>query len=525
MQTSYAPADFDDEPLLGRDGTAQRSLATLCVVYLVLGVIWTGFFLATDLPTLLDRASSAREQFASLQGEPGATPEVLEAAAGAVRQARSAAQRGWIRAGGHLAALLLLSYFLLIQRRRLSSREQVVSSATAMVVLLGAILIASRLVLQTALPDRNLAIWGIADIFVLHICACMILPWTPRESSAPFVLLLLVWAVTFLIPHSVDPQLEILDRVVAVIVSPMVLLPGLGVCAWRVRRRREDAERLLLGQQVRTMGGELSRARIVHDAMFPKPFDTGHLAFEYDYRPIAEIGGDYVHIHRCPHTGRVWLTLLDVAGHGLAAALTVNRLFGELERIRAEDPEAEPSQIMELLNRYINLTMAPHSLYATAACILLEPATGDVKWVNAGHPPALIRKAGGEIDELTGTTMLLGAQTFEEFEPNQQMMRIDAGDVIIAYTDGAFEARNAEGRQFGIKGLRSIAEFNPPPRNWARFIANAVSKHHGGHAEDDVLVASLQLRSLFIGALRHEAGRTDVPSKAEMARIMEAGGS
>ncbi|MHC5003964.1 MAG: PP2C family protein-serine/threonine phosphatase, partial [Planctomycetota bacterium] len=204
---------------------------------------------------------------------------------------------------------------------------------------------------------------------------------------------------------------------------------------------------------------------------------------------------------------------------GLAAALTVNRLFGELERIRAEDPDAEPAQVMELLNRYIHLTMAPHSLYATSACIMLEPSTGEVKWVNAGHPPALIRKVTGELSELAGTTMLLGAQSFAEFEPNQKSTQLGAGDVIIAYTDGAFEARNPQGQRFGLNKLRKTAKFNPPRRNWARFIANAVSKHHGGHAEDDVLVASLHLRSLFIGELHHEHGHTDTPSESELARL------
>ena len=292
--------------------------------------------------------------------------------------------------------------------------------------------------------------------------------------------------------------------------SPVILAPGALIAAWRWRRRQEEEERLMLGEQVRTMGGEFSRARIVHDAVFPAPVDTGHVRFEYDYRPIAEIGGDYVHLHVSKDSGCFFLTLLDVAGHGLAAALTVNRLFGELERIRAEDLEASPAQVMELLNRYINLTMAPHSLYATGTCVMLDPSNGDVSWVNAGHPPALVRKRDGQVMDLPGTTLLLGAQTFAEFETNQRTVRLEPGDVIIAYTDGAFEARDESGAQFGLESIRQTARFNPPPRDWARFIANAVSKHHGGHAEDDVLITSLHLRSLRIGQLRQEH-RAEVP--------------
>jgi hypothetical protein len=124
----------------------------------------------------------------------------------------------------------------------------------------------------------------------------------------------------------------VLDRVVVIIISPVGLVPGALIAGWRWRRRKEEHERLVLVDQVELYGGELSRARIVHDAMFPPAF-LGHVTFEYEYQPIHEIGGDYVHTYVCPETGRVTLTLLDVAGHGLAAALTVNRLFGELERI------------------------------------------------------------------------------------------------------------------------------------------------------------------------------------------------
>jgi hypothetical protein len=446
MWSARASLGIDDEPLPQLDAWARRSLGLLCVAYLLLAVPYTGYFLVTDLPELLDRAADARSSLAAVEGQPDIPRAVIEQAADDVRVAAAAARRGWLRAavlGGVLAALM---YFLMVRRKRVETRAEAVSAATMVTVLVGVALVASRLVLETAMPERSLPAWGIADLFVMHLVACMIVPWTPRESVPPFVLLLLVWAATFLIP-SADPEMEILDRVVAVIVSPAILVPGLAIAGWRIRRLREDAERLMLDEQVRTIGGELSRARIVHDAMFPKPFDTGYIRFEYDYRPIAEIGGDYVHLHVCPLTGRIYLTVLDVAGHGLAAALTVNRLFGELERIRAEDPDAEPAQVMELLNRYIHLTMAPHSLYATSACIMLEPSTGEVKWVNAGHPPALIRKVTGELSELAGTTMLLGAQSFAEFEPNQKSTQLGAGDVIIAYTDGAFEARNPQGQR------------------------------------------------------------------------------
>jgi serine phosphatase RsbU (regulator of sigma subunit) len=401
--------------------------------------------------------------------------------------------RVWMRLTFLAAGVLLAACFLIWNRMRAVRSSQIISAITALIVALGAMMLLSRLLLQPKKPD--LVAWGLLDIMALHVIACATLPWKPRESIVPFVPLLIIWAVLMI---AVNTHMELFTRFVAVLVAPAAMAPGAGLTSWRFRKSREQFDHQMLGRRMETLGGELSRARIVHDAMFPRATDTGHVAFEYAYLPMQEIGGDYVHLHVCRATGRVYLTLLDVAGHGLAAALTVNRLFGELERIRAEKWDATPHDLMELLNRYINLTMAPYNLYATGTCLMIDPSTGELKWVNAGHPPAIIRRANGQVVDLPGTTVLLGAQSYAEFETNQKSMSLDPGDTVIAYTDGIFEARNGDGKRFGIDGLRETARFTPPPRDWTRFIMNAVNKHLHGPSQDDMLVVSLQLTSLRI---------------------------
>ena len=393
---------------------------------------------------------------------------------------------------GYAAAIVVLGG-LFAFRKQFHSMRQLNSAATVLVLAVGALLMVPRLLLHKHLPNHGL--WCLADLALLHLAVCLILPWKPWESIPPIVPLLVFWAVVVLLPTT---ELDSISKAVLIISSPILLAPGLAIAWWRSKRMHEEFTRKMLGQKVQSMGGELSRARIVHDAMFPDPFDIGHVAFQYEYQPIQEIGGDYVHVHHNQQTGCITVTLLDVAGHGLAAALTVNRLFGELERIRAESPKAEPSEVMELLNRYIYLTMAHHSLFATGACMMLDPSNGVLKWVNAGHPPAFIRHGDGAITDLNGTAMLLGVESYAEFEAGQEEYSMRPGDVIIAYTDGAIEARNDGGKQFGIKALREATCFDPPPRNWSRFLAGAVAKHHGGNCDDDILIVSMALRGLHV---------------------------
>jgi len=411
----------------------------------------------------------------------------------------------WTRIGVTGLCIVIAGGSVLL-RKQLQTTRNITSAATALIVGIVTLLICVRFPLEPALPTYGA--WGLLDVLMLHIAVTLVLPWKPWESIQPFVVPMALWAALLL---AFTPALDPMTRTVIIICSPVALLPGGLIAWWRTKRALEQFNQQMLGRKVRSLGGELSRARIVHDAMFPVPFDFGHVEFQYEYAPIQEIGGDYVHVHHCPRTGRITLTILDVAGHGLAAALTVNRLFGELERIRAENPDAEPGEVMELLNRYIHLTMSNHSMFATGACMMLDPSSGALKWVNAGHPPAFIRHGDGRVDDLGGTCMLLGVESYDEFDANMKSTTMRPGDVLIAYTDGAIEARNKQGRQLGIEQLRETTRFDPPPRNWSRFLATAVARHHEGNCDDDILIVSLTLRGLHVVPRSTKPGAAAAP--------------
>lgn len=480
-------ATRDTTPL--PDGDGRRALFRCGVLVLVLATIGAIAFATGDYGDLIDTRSAA-----SLALEENAESAELQADYDA---ATDAARRGALRLLGFIAVASLAAWFGLIRARRVATRGELLGTYTLFVTITGALLLVMRLVVQQAIPGST--VWGVADLLILHLCACVCLPLSSRDATIPFAPLLVVWAVIFLLPAA--SEWDTLDRVVGIIMSPLLLVPGAAIANWRERRRVEDAERLELGQQVEHMGGELSRARIVHEAMFPESI-KGHVAFEYEYQPIAEIGGDYVHAFVEPESERMTVTLLDVAGHGLAAALTVNRLFGELERILAEDPSAEPAEIMGLLNRYIYLTMAPHSMFATGTCMTIDPGCGTLTWVSAGHPPSFLRRLNGNVEDLPTTTILLGADAPANFDPAQESLTLSPGDVVIAYTDGAFEARAKTGAMFGMDGVRRITGFDPPPRSWPKFIAGAVANHHGGNVQDDVLIVAMGLVSKRVGAAR-----------------------
>lgn len=333
-------------------------------------------------------------------------------------------------------------------------------------------------------------------MFAAHFVASLFIPWTPREAIRPFLPLLGVFiVVTLFLGGS-----SLLGKFIVIIFAPFAGLPGFLVCLWRHSRFREAFHYRMLRRRYGDLQRELVDARRVHEALFPDPITRGPVHFHYAYEPMRQIGGDYLYANLEPprdgKASRLSLVLLDVTGHGVAAALTVNRLYGELERLFAERPEIAPGEMLGALNQYVNLTLAKHSVYVTALCLRADPAEDVLEWANAGHPPAFIRTAGGKIDRFDSTAPLLGVLPSGEFEAGQRTTRFAQGDTVVAYTDGATDTANETGDRLRIEGLqRILANESPPPRDdrgrWCRALLREINRYRFGAAMDDTLLVEL----------------------------------
>jgi serine phosphatase RsbU (regulator of sigma subunit) len=361
--------------------------------------------------------------------------------------------------------------------------------------------------------SRDVALW-LAFAGPYAFVAALIMPWNASAAAAATLPAFVAWLFAlFVVPNgSLDP----FGRVALSFAGAMVAALPIWLGYLTQRRGEEDEERAALSREVSHTRDELGRARIVHDAMFRPPLEDGPVEVRYHYDPLREIGGDFVHIVRDARSGRVTVTVIDVSGHGLAAALTVNRLFGELERVVAEARgDVTPASLLTQLNRYIHLTMTAHSMFATAACVQADPEAKEIRWVVAGHPPPILRHRDGTTERLHCTTLVLGAAPPEEFDPEEQCRPARPGDSVILYTDGVFEARSPKGDRFGLRRLEESVASDPPPRDFTTFLANLVARHHEGVAEDDLLVCQLTYR----GAVRTvpAAGHADGVSENDAA--------
>jgi serine phosphatase RsbU (regulator of sigma subunit) len=190
--------------------------------------------------------------------------------------------------------------------------------------------------------------------------------------------------------------------------APLLFVPALVLCYVRLRWHRNRFKSGFVGRRFVQMRREFLQARAVHESLFPKPADLGWLRFDFGYRPAADIGGDFIHVWT-DERERFHLALIDVTGHGLASAMSVARIHGEIERLRDEYPDEGPARILLRLNRYFHRLLAKHKLYATAVLLRIDPHSGELRYASAGHPPVFVRSRGGVSCPVSNTNIRPGS--------------------------------------------------------------------------------------------------------------------
>lgn len=374
--------------------------------------------------------------------------------------------------------------------RRKPPTPTLVSLSMAVVLADGLVNIAMR----WSAPSLAFPLFGIT---LTHLMACCFMPWNPKQALLAIIPTIALNAVAGLVQDKSSIVSQLLMTVMFVITLP---LPGTLICYLRQTRRLRNFRVRFIESRYGELRKELTDARRIHEALFPRPHSRGDFRLEYRYLPMRSIGGDYLYARHEPASnpdgsGPVSVLLLDVTGHGIPAALTVNRLYGEFERLFAENPSIQPGHLIASLNRYVFLTLADHSLYVTAVAVRFDPGAGTVQYASAGHPPAFLRTSEGRIEQVDSTTFLLGAVEPDDFDPAEITLPFRLGDTLLLYTDGAMETKNELGRNLGVEGLlRATAarkEPRPTPGTWPDYLLDIVERYRSGPITDDTLIVEL----------------------------------
>lgn len=203
----------------------------------------------------------------------------------------------------------------------------------------------------------------------------------------------------------------------------------------------EQAEKLL--------ANELQQAAEIQGRLLPEKAPTvpGFDIAGYN-ASCRTVGGDYYDFLPYPD-GRVGLLVADVAGKGMPAALLVSSLQARVQVLFEEYTDLAVR--VTKLNRIIH-TSCPNNRFITFFLGVLDPATGEMTYCNAGHNPPLLLRANGTVENLETTGLILGILPRSEIA--QSTCKLEPGDLVVLYSDGVTEAARVDvDEEFGEERL------------------------------------------------------------------------
>jgi phosphoserine phosphatase RsbU/P len=209
--------------------------------------------------------------------------------------------------------------------------------------------------------------------------------------------------------------------------------------------------------------------------------------------PATRVGGDcfdYV----ADAEGRLVTFVADVAGHSISSALLMAMGRSTLRREIAAG--AAPAEVLAATNRAMFDDLVATELFITMFCARYDPASRTLEYANAGHNPPFLRR-DGQVLELDADGAAIGILADVEFEGREA--EVAPGDRLLLYTDGAPEALDRSGSQFGEERLRGLLDERPEvtPDAFLEHAYATVRAHAAGAPQqDDITLVALQGESL-----------------------------
>ncbi len=216
-----------------------------------------------------------------------------------------------------------------------------------------------------------------------------------------------------------------------------------------VRKEAEQRERERQERDLR-LAGEVQHHLRPH--VFP---DIGTVEIAALAQPSAHIGGDYYDV--LPVAARRWgFVIADVAGKGPAAALMMAACRATLRQCATDEPSA--AAVVRRVNRALHSDM-PRGMFISLFYGILDLDTNRLRYVRAGHEPALLLRAGAKKEEYLhagGLALGLDPGPIFDAELAEGEVTLSPGDLLALYTDGITEAASAADEEFGSDRLAAV---------------------------------------------------------------------
>ncbi len=247
-----------------------------------------------------------------------------------------------------------------------------------------------------------------------------------------------------------------------------------------------------LTTETRRQRHEIEGLADIQKLLLPDNPQIAGLDYAVHWQPAATAAGDYYEMSNLTAfappdfvaDGRdIWGVIIgDVSGHGVAAAAEAVQFDAILRTYQGD--EGVPAAAISYANRYF-FSRRNRGHFMTVFALIYRPDTRVLSYLSAGHPPLLLRR--GDATQLLGESDQIPLGVLRDYEYQNNVYNAERGDILILYTDGIVEARDAQGREFGIERLREFAAKGPAESSQAlcNALVAAVQAHQGGALGND----------------------------------------
>ena len=259
-------------------------------------------------------------------------------------------------------------------------------------------------------------------------------------------------------------------------IEPIGFLIFVGTLLYDLLRRSARAQ-----WRLASVESELATARRIQESILPRRGPAVPVDVASVYVPASSVAGDYYDfIDVDDH--RFGVVVADVSGHGVGAALVASMLKVAIAMEAAH--VREPAQLLAKLNAFFCGKLERQ--FITAVVAFLDTATGNVVIASAGHPPPLVRRANGAVEEIAMEGFVLGRMRSANYA--DVALTLASGDAIVFYTDGVIEAAGFSAEQLAACVARGGS---------AREIADGIVRELPKENEDDVTIVVVSPQKSF----------------------------